>query len=195
MAGADQTFSDDDLREITEGDLAQRSQALDDAQAHWETVAYLSQPRVPCPECGGRGVVTAGVFGDVECVRCQGQRVIEHPGAEPFAMPPFAQLRAAISDYGNALADRALPEYLADGRKHPGKRHLALPPASSVPSLASINEIYAQGVAKAKALQAAPGIVDGKLLGERKRRSDDDEGAGDFDDDELDKQEADDGGE
>lgn len=173
------------VSQITEEDLRQRSEALDDAQGTWEDLAFISTEKIPCRECGGRGTMPAGSFGDIECPRCHGQRVVEHPGNDPFPMPPFAQLREAITAYGNALADRALPA------GHRGKRGLALPPASSVPTLESLQKIGADGLAKAKTakqLKAAPGIVDDKLLGERTSKNDDAEDA-QFTDADLDEME------
>lgn len=158
---SDSTFTDKEQEDIvaslTEDDLRQRSQALHDAQETWEEVAYLANPKMPCPECSGAGSVAGGSLGDI-CVRCLGARVIEQPGRQNIDMPPFASLRAAISSYGDALADRELP----DG--HKGKRQLALPPAATVPTLEQIQKLSADGLAKAKELEGAPGLVDPKLL-------------------------------
>lgn len=175
-------FSDADLASISSDDLRARSEALNEAQETFESLAYVSTPKIPCHECGGRGVTAAGSFGDIECPNCGGKRVVERPGNPPIEAPPFAALRAGITAYGDALADRALPA------GHRNKRGLALPPASTVPSLESLRNITAELVEKHKAISAP--AVDPKLLPERQARNDED-GAGDFDDAELDQAEAD----
>lgn len=129
-AAADEAFA-----ALTEDDLRERSQELHDAQELWEDVVGTSTPKIACPECTGRGAVSGGSLGDI-CVRCLGKRVIDAPGAKPVEMPPFRQLREAITAYGNALADQALPE------GHRAKKGLALPPASSV---ATMDELRALG--------------------------------------------------
>ncbi len=171
---------------LTEDNLRERSQALSDAQDTWEKVAWLSTEKIPCRECGGTGRVGSGSFGDV-CVSCMGSRLESAPDAEDFQMPPFVELRAAITAYGNALADRALP----DG--HRAKKQLALPAPGSVPDLESINALHAQGKVKAKELKqlqlgAAGRGVDPRQLSEGKAASGfEGEGdLGDVDDAELD---------
>lgn len=182
-------FSDNDIAEIAEEDLRQRSQALDQAQETWEELAYLANPKMPCPECSGAGLVVGGSLGDL-CVRCLGARVIEQPGSHPVELPPFAQLRAAISAYGDALADRALPPG-ADGSSHKGKRHLLLPSPASVPTLEVIQKLNEDGLRKARQLQGAPGVVPNHLLAaprkEKGMRSED--GLGEYEDAELEEME------
>ena len=56
---------------------------------------------------------------------------------EPMQQPPFAELRATITDYGDAL-----------------RKGLTLPPASGVFGKKQYNEIYAQGKAEARILVA-----------------------------------------
>lgn len=159
----DSQFSADDIANIlTEDDLRKRSQALDEAQTTYEKIAYISVPKMPCPECGGQGSVDGGSLSGI-CLGCEGARVVDRPDAEPFVMPPFKELRAAISAYGDALADRGIPAQLADGRAHPGKRHLALPAASSVPSLESLQAIKTDGLARAKQLREGTADLDREL--------------------------------
>jgi ssDNA-binding Zn-finger/Zn-ribbon topoisomerase 1 len=156
------SFTNDELAgAITEEDLRQRSQALHEAQESWEEVAYLANPKMPCPECSGSGSVGGGSLGDI-CVRCMGARVLEQPGRQAVELPPFRELRAAISAYGDALADRALPE------GHGAKKQLALPAAATVPTWKSISELTHQALVRARQLQGAPGVVDPKLLEDRK---------------------------
>lgn len=180
----DPAFTDQDqetiVAQLTEDDIRNRSQALDDAQETFEELAYLANPKMPCPECTGAGSVSGGSLGDI-CVRCMGTRVIEQPGSRPMEMPPFAQLRAAIGAYGDALADRGLPA------GHRGKRYLALPAPASVPTLESIQELQAQATEKALQLASgrAPGIVDERLLSDPRKPSDDGE-LGEIEDAELD---------
>jgi len=154
-------FSDTDrdniVASISEEDLRQRSQALDDAQETWEETAYLANPKMPCPECTGAGSISGGSLGDI-CVRCLGARVIEQPGRQKVEMPPFAALRASISAYGDALADRELPA------GHKGKRHLALPAPATVVTLEQIQKLAELGLSKARQLEGASGIVPKHLL-------------------------------
>lgn len=106
-------FSDADKEAIadmlTDDDLRDRSQALHEAQEKWEKLAYVTVKKIPCRECGGAGSVASGGFGDI-CVACMGTRLEEAPDAEDFEMPDFGKMRLAISAYGNALADLALPD-------------------------------------------------------------------------------------
>jgi hypothetical protein len=130
----DTTAADAAFASLTEEDLRVRSQELHDTQELWEELAYVKNEKIPCPECSGRGAVSAGSLGDI-CVRCEGRRVIDRPGSQPLEMPPFRELRAAITAYGNALADAALPE------GHIAKRNLALPAASTVPTVDAITAL------------------------------------------------------
>lgn len=155
---AEQEFSDADIANIlTEEDLRARSHALNEAQETWEEVAYLANPKMPCPECSGAGAVPGGSLGDI-CVRCMGARVIEQPGRQSVNQPPFAELRAAITEYATALADRRLPA------GHRAKQHLALPAAETVPSLEDLRTLTKVAIDTARQLQGAPGVVDDKLL-------------------------------
>ncbi len=182
----DSAFSDQDqddiIGQIAEDDIRQRSQQLHEAQEAWEELAYLANPKIPCPECTGAGSVSGGSLGDI-CVRCLGTRVLEQPGSQPMAMPKFAELRSAIGAYGDALADRALP------MGHLGKRGLLLPAASTVPTLESLQALYTQAATQARQLAAGgtPGIVDPKLLREPKKAKGmaGDGDLGDFEDAEL----------
>lgn len=134
--------------ELTEADLQERSQKLDDLQEMFEEIAYVVEPKMACPECGGGGSIDAGSLGSI-CIRCMGAKVINQPFHEPMRQPDFAQLRAPITAYYNALADRALPA------GHPHKKGLALPPASSVIFDKDMyNELFAQGKAEVKVLAA-----------------------------------------
>lgn len=159
----DSQFSDADIANIlTQEDLRQRSQALDEAQTTYEKIAYISVPKMPCPECGGQGSVDGGSLSNI-CLGCDGARVVERPDAEPFEMPPFKQLRASISAYGDALADRDIPAQLGDGRPHPGKRNLALPAASTVPSLESLQQLKNDGLTKARQLKEGAAALEREM--------------------------------
>lgn len=134
---------------LTEGDIRDRSQALDDCQETYEELAYLANPKMPCPECGGSGSVGGGIF-DSTCVRCGGSRVLDVPGSEPMPMPDFRGMRAAIGGYGDALA-------LGGPTPNP----------ATVPTLESIKALHDSAKAHARQLTAggsAPGIVDPRLL-------------------------------
>jgi hypothetical protein len=151
--------AEDIVATLTDEDLRQRSQALHDAQETWEELQFLSTPKIPCRECGGSGQVSGGSFGSI-CVGCMGERMVTPKGAPSFDMPDFSGMRKAISAYGDALSDRALP----DG--HRGKRQLALPAASTVPTLELIETLGEQALSKARQLQSGrpPGHFDPKQL-------------------------------
>jgi len=149
------------LGDLTDADLRDRSQALHEAQERWEKLAYVAVAKIPCPECGGAGSVGGGSFGDI-CVGCMGARVVTAPDAEDFEMPDFGGMRRAISAYGDALADRALPEGTVVGGPRHGqtiRRGLALPPASTVPTVEAIRAIEEQAKAQLKQLKGTPGVV------------------------------------
>lgn len=170
--------AEDIVANLTEEDLRKRSVALDQAQEMFEELACLANPKIPCPECGGSGSVSGGSFGDT-CVRCFGARVLDEPGSAPFEMPPFAALRNSITEYGNALADQALPP------GHHNRRFLALPPAGSVVTMDAIDGLKADALTKREALKA--GFVDPKLLGDKPKPNPlgSDADLGDFDEAEL----------
>ena len=119
---------------LTEDDLRERSEALNEAQELYEELAFLKNPKMPCPDCGGSGSVYGGSLGDV-CPRCGGARMLDQPGGEDLEMPDFRALRGAITAYGNALADQALPS------GHQAKQNLLLPPADSVPTLEQLEAL------------------------------------------------------
>lgn len=168
----------DIVDELTDDDLRERSQELDEAQTAWEEMMAL-QPQIPCPECTGAGSIAAGSLGDI-CPRCLGKRTVLHPGHEPPEAPPFATLRGSITAYGNALAARALPDtapcemcgaagkvMIANQRKDcpkcDGTGRTArttprpeLPPASSVPSMDELQSIKTRASEIAKQLPNRP---------------------------------------
>lgn len=179
MADDIQATDATDEVELSDEDIRQISSALDDAQTRWERVGYLSAQKMPCPECGGAGQIAGGSLGDI-CPGCLGARVIDHPAAEQLVLPPFASMRAALSAYANARLDRALP----DG--HRGKKGLALPPRSTVPTLEEIQNLGAEALEKAKALP--PVTMPALAEPERKRGMLGDGGiAGNWSEDDLDQ--------
>ena len=166
---------------LTEGDIQARSQALHDAQDVWEKAQYLAVQKMPCRECGGTGQVSAGSFSDL-CLGCEGTRLEVAPDAEPFDMPPFAVMRAAIGAYGDALALRG------------SRLERALPAPSTVPDLEAIIALKEQGLAQVQQLRqlaAAPQGrgVDPRQLPEAKRKTgfEGDGGLGDVEDAEIDR--------
>ena len=164
------TISDSgDLGCLSDNDLRERAELLNEAQQLYEDLAYISVPKIPCPECSGAGQIYGGSLGSM-CPRCLGQRVVDRPGGESLELPNFASIRARITAYGNALADLALP----DGHKMKGR--LGLPAASSVPTLEEIQTIFDEGKDKAKELQNKEVEIGGVLAdpekpkGKRPRR-------------------------
>jgi hypothetical protein len=138
----------DKLIVLNDEELRRRSQALHETQELYEELAFLKNPKMPCPECGGSGSVYGGSLGDV-CPRCGGGRLLDQPSSEDFEMPDFRSMRAAITAYYDAMADGVLPT------GHAGKRNLRLPPVESVPTLEEIEELREAGKEKAKALKSA----------------------------------------
>lgn len=166
---------------ISDEDLRVRSQALDDAQEAWEEVCYLANPKMPCPECTGAGQVSGGSLGNM-CVRCMGARVIEQPGSTPVEMPPFAELRAAITQYGNAKADHELPP------GHRARRNLALPPPTTVPTLDQITQLHGTAIGMSRQLANAPQAPQAQLPEAKPPRGLAGEGdLGEYEDAELDE--------
>jgi hypothetical protein len=142
--------------ELSNNDLRERAELLNEAQQLYEDLAYISVPKIPCPECSGAGQIYGGSLGNL-CPRCLGQRVVDRPGYEVLALPDFAGIRARITAYGDALADRALPA------GHRAKKQLTLPAASSVPTLEEIQAIYDKGQDKAKELRDKEVEIEGEL--------------------------------
>lgn len=118
---------------ISEEEIRKRSEALHDAQELWERAALRAIPKMPCPECTGRGAVIGGSLGD-HCATCNGKRVVDDDASDiEFPMPDFKALRDPLTAYGDALIHR----------RH--GRAMALPPAESVPTLDQISALRAQG--------------------------------------------------
>lgn len=120
----DDYYSDNDP--IDDGVLDEIGEHLEEADDLWNKYAYLAVPKMSCPECGGTGQIAGGSLGSA-CPTCAGARVLDHPGAEKPDIPDFSGMRRALKNYSIALADQQLPA------GHPGKRNLALPPASTLP--------------------------------------------------------------
>jgi hypothetical protein len=144
---SDDYYNDDDV--ITGSTLDAIGADLEEGQEIWERYAYLAVPKMPCPECGGTGSVAGGSLGSA-CVRCNGARTLDHPGAEAPEIPDFSGMRTALSNYSIALADHALP----DG--HRAKKHLALPPASTLPRPEAIQKARDAIKKASKQLAGAP---------------------------------------
>lgn len=138
--------------ELSDGELREISKSLNDYQDTYEKVVFLETPKMPCLECGGKGSAYGGVLGDY-CAGCDNTGYVTQPGVEVPDGPDFIGMRAQLSAYGDALADRALPAHAtchacqrgkdANGDicsqcngtlrvPHPGKRGLALPPAQAI---------------------------------------------------------------
>ncbi len=148
----------DDEHTITDGDLNQVAAAIEEADSLYQKYTYLAVPKMPCPECGGTGSIGAGSLGGI-CVGCMGARVVDMPGADEPDIPDFRSMRRALSDYSIALADQQLP----DG--HKGKIGLMLPPASTIPKPAAIEDMTQRIKQASKELTAGDGSNVGLLKG------------------------------
>lgn len=101
----------EELGQLDEQQAAEIARELDETQTLYEKIAYLGSPKMPCPECGGSGSVYGGSLGDI-CPTCHGARLVEHPAAEPLAIPDFAGMRAALGRIRGVIEgehDRVLP--------------------------------------------------------------------------------------
>lgn len=164
---APETISDDDvIASLSEADLRERSAALNEAQENWEEVASTANPKIPCPECGTAGNVSGGSLGDI-CPRCLGSRVLDAPGRTIVQQPDFRGMRAAITAYGDALADRLLPS------GHRAKKQLALPAAATVPSLESIATLNQQAIDVSRQLAGAKPAIESLQLQDPRKPSED----------------------
>lgn len=170
-------YFDDDY-EVTDVDLDAIGAAIEEADDLWQKYAYLSVPKMACPECGGAGSIGGGSLGSL-CPGCLGARVVDHPGAEAPAIPDFSPMRRALRNYTIAMADRALP----DG--HRAKRGLALPPASTLPRPEAIRDLAKRIKQESKQLSGTPNLQ----LAEPKEEAMGSLGSGDaeFTDDDLDE--------
>jgi hypothetical protein len=122
-----------DDSDLTDRDLDEIAAGLEAAQQVWEQVAFLATEKIPCPECGGMGSVYGGSLGDT-CPGCFGRRVVDHPGAEAIALPPFAQWRGRL---------HAQAVHLRTGLGSPVPRAL-------LPSPAQLTELLEEGRTKAQ---------------------------------------------
>lgn len=148
---------------ISEEEIRKRAENLDAAQSLWERARDRAIAKIPCPECTGNGQVYGGALGD-HCPTCHGTRVVADDLAEvPFEMPPFAELRAGLTKYGDALTwiRHGLPSGLTAPGADPAaverfrREKMTLPPASTVPTADAIEALTATGKAKLKEITAA----------------------------------------
>lgn len=157
-------FTNQEIQDaITEEEIRKRAEGLDAAQTLWERARDRAIAKIPCPECTGNGQVYGGALGD-HCPTCHGARVVPDDLAEaPFEMPPFAELRAGLTKYGDALTwiHHGLPSGLTAAGADPAaverfrREKMTLPPASTVPTMAQIEDLTTTGKAKLKAITAA----------------------------------------
>lgn len=148
---------------ISEEEIRKRAENLDAAQSLWERARDRSIAKIPCPECTGNGQVYGGALGD-HCPTCHGTRVVADDLAEaPFEMPPFAELRAGLTAYGDALTWRRVglpsgltsPDAKPDAVERFKREKMTLPPASTVPTPEQIEALTATGKAKLRELAAS----------------------------------------
>ncbi len=139
-------FTNDEIADaIAEDEIQRRAEALSAAQGVWEQAAWRAHPKIPCPECTGNGQVVGGSLGD-HCPSCNGTRMVDDQSVDvDFQMPDFKALRDPLNAYGDALIHRRY-----------GKP-MALPPASTVPTMAQIAELRASGQQRYQALAAGAG--------------------------------------
>lgn len=116
-------FDDDHI--ITEQDLDEIAEAVEEADDLHQRYMFLSVQKIPCPECGGQGNVYGGSLGNA-CPTCCGARMVDHPGSVQPQLPGFAKERAALGAYVRAQRNQGT------------KREVPLPLASSLPRPESI---------------------------------------------------------
>lgn len=144
---------------LTEDDLRERSQQLHEVQSEWEDLAHMSIAKMPCPECYGAGQVQGGSLGDI-CVRCMGARVVDQPG-QAFEMPPFDDMRAAITAYGSYLLRLRDPETAKRLAPGDGMVSNASPDPRGIVTSAQLEELRGQARSRVAKLQlaGAPGLA------------------------------------
>lgn len=104
---------------VTDADLQRAAESLSQVEDLWIRLDALSpEATMTCPECGGTGTLAGGgIFGEVPCPTCEGQRVVAHPAADEvkqLAMPDFRGMRSRLHELTSAH-DRALHDAYTKG--------------------------------------------------------------------------------
>jgi hypothetical protein len=104
---------------VTDDDLRHTAEALAEVEDLWSKLASLSDPAIPCDECGGAGTLPGGgIFGEIECPTCHGKRTVAHPAAhhlKQLATPDFEGLRRRLHRLSAAHDEAHRKHYLGDG--------------------------------------------------------------------------------
>jgi hypothetical protein len=104
---------------VTDDDLRHTAETLAEVEDFWSKLASLSDPTIPCDECGGAGTLPGGgIFGEIECPTCHGKRVVAHPAAhhlKQLAVPDFESLRRRLHRLSAAHDEAQRKAYLGQG--------------------------------------------------------------------------------
>lgn len=104
---------------VTDADLIRAAESLAEVEHLWLRLDALSpEATMTCYECGGTGTLAGGgIFGEVPCPTCDGQRTIPHPAADEMkqlAAPDFKGMRTKLHELSSAH-DKALQEAYVRG--------------------------------------------------------------------------------
>jgi hypothetical protein len=101
---------------ITDEDIGRAASALNETEDLWAKIASMADPTIACPACGGTGTFAGGgIFGEIPCDQCDGQRMVEHPAAAEIgrlARPEFGPVRQRLLVMGQHLDVRRRAEYV-----------------------------------------------------------------------------------
>jgi hypothetical protein len=162
--------------ELSEEELAELAEAIDEAEDLAYKTEYLSAAKMPCPECGGSGTMAAGSLGGAPCLNCNGARFVDHPamhGQKPHHMVrQIRGMRRRFQTYTRLLDW----DPRTSSEPQPTQRQLA-EAAAEVPTVAHVQKAT---IAIAKSSMALPGAPrqQRQLEGQRNppRRHEDDWG-------------------
>ncbi len=110
---------------VTDHDIREVAESLQQVEDLWNKVASLTDPRIPCPECGGTGTLAGGgSLGEIPCDTCDGQRYVDHPAAQEIGklmLPDFGGLQNRLRLLCDSHDEAARRAYLGlkeggDGR-------------------------------------------------------------------------------
>lgn len=150
-----------EIDELTTDELREIASSLEDAQGLADKVDYLTTAKMPCPECGGSGSLSAGSLGSM-CPGCMGARYLDHPAGHGDAANPavkmLADMRRNFSTYATALDGRRAYLSLPDGVRD-SIDNIEGPTAamrSAVPTVEAVEIVVKALVKSAQSLPSTP---------------------------------------
>ncbi|MCJ7796847.1 MAG: hypothetical protein MUQ56_08790 [Thermoleophilia bacterium] len=160
-----------DEEPMTEKEVQELSDALEEANDIAYKLEYLTSQKMPCPKCGGSGSMGAGSLGNIPCLGCNGARYVDHPsmhGAEPH--PAVAKIRGWTQTFRNYTY--LLDEYTEGDSPRP-------PSKEGLPTVDEVKRTTKRAAKSAPSTSLPPTHTD-QLASSRQRRAlaaaEDDEG-------------------